>query len=950
MSKESIEAKESKDTERPKKIIKGQTKTYVISKTLGKGTFGKVKIAYNSENKDEKYACKILKKSNIKNNNDLLRVNREMKILSTIDHPNVIKTYEIITTEDCEYLLMEYCPKGELFNYIVENQNLTEERSAFFYYQLINGIDYLHRKGICHRDLKPENLLLTNDLQLKIIDFGLSNFTTGDLLETPCGSPCYASPEMVMGYSYDGRLIDIWSTGIILYAMLCGYLPFEEGENDKNNELLFENIEKCDIEYPDELQGEDALDLMKKILVKSPVVRLRIDEIKKHKFYLYGQYIYRKTFGLNEETDKSYLRDEAPNEIKCNNKESIENIENLKNKENIEIKEDKKENLETKLDNKESKEIKKDNKENKEITENIDNLKKKENIEIKINNNESKEIKVDNNESKAIKVDHKESKEIKEVNKESTEIKEDNKEVKKNLILNHNILGNLNDLFLLAKKNKINNKISHLLKCREKLNNTAFYSKTESKQEKIINDLKNLEEEKNKELKIQEYIPKTDRDINETKNNNININSLLINTPSQNQSNLDNSHKNEIKINEYKDMSIFPKSIININKQKNKSPDIINNNFNNMQTQNYFNKEKYISFTNSFNNKTYGNNCISIDSKLLTKIKKEKKTYNKQNYIKNCDVSYKSSLNNKTKNKNISKNNKNVIQRNNNFNTSENIKNTLFPICINKSPDMRNPPQNIFTLSKKSSGDRVINLFDNLRLKNSKSKNNTNTNSINKNYKKNKKFFHTYTRSLSHKHFPDSLNNSQKNFKRSINAKNMKLSSYNHINSSKNNKLKQNKKTQSINYLSNSLKNGIEKLYNQTTRNHNIYNFGDKIILNNIKSEKNFKTSRNDSPLSNYYKKNFNCKKHFVNKNFITFQNRNHSRKSSIINSNECKTIADYRKKNCVTEKNFMKYEYKNFDVKSVNKNQEINKIIKIIINEMKIKRVNTSKSHCRKK
>ena len=228
-------------------IIEGKNKTYIISKTLGKGTFGKVKLAYNKDNKNEKYACKILLKSNIKDEDDYMRCKREMDILKKMHHVNVVRTYEIISTETTYYIFMDFCAKGELFNYIVEKQHLSQEKSAFFYYQLINGIEYIHKKGVCHRDLKPENLLLTEKNKLKIIDFGLSNYFKGNLLETPCGSPCYASPEMVMGNKYNGFCIDIWSSGIILYAMLCGYLPFEEMENDEYNEVLFRNIVECNV-------------------------------------------------------------------------------------------------------------------------------------------------------------------------------------------------------------------------------------------------------------------------------------------------------------------------------------------------------------------------------------------------------------------------------------------------------------------------------------------------------------------------------------------------------------------------------------------------------------------------------------------------------------------------------------------------------------------------------
>ena len=294
---EEVESKQKNSLKDDKEqIIRGKNKTYVISKTLGKGTFGKVKLAYNQENKNEKYACKILLKSNIKDEDDNLRCKREMDILKKMHHVNVVRTYEIISTETTFYIFMDFCAKGELFNYIVVKQRLSEKKSAFFYYQLINGIEYIHKKGVCHRDLKPENLLLTEKNKLKIIDFGLSNYFNGNLLETPCGSPCYASPEMVRGHKYDGFKIDIWSSGIILYAMLCGYLPFEEMENDDCNEVLFKNIMECNVEYPPEFIPPDAKSLLKKILVKDPRRRITIEEIKMEKFYLLGEIIYKQTF------------------------------------------------------------------------------------------------------------------------------------------------------------------------------------------------------------------------------------------------------------------------------------------------------------------------------------------------------------------------------------------------------------------------------------------------------------------------------------------------------------------------------------------------------------------------------------------------------------------------------------------------------------------------------
>ena len=330
--------------------IEGKNKTYIISKTLGKGTFGKVKLAYNKDNKNEKYACKILLKSNIKDEDDYIRCKREMDILKKMHHVNVVRTYEIISTETTYYIFMDFCAKGELFNYIVEKQHLSQEKSAFFYYQLINGIEYIHEKGVCHIDLKPENLLLTEKYKLKIIDFGLSNYFKGNLLETPCGSPCYASPEMVMGNKYNGFCIDIWSSGIILYAMLCGYLPFEEMENDEYNEVLFRNIVECNVDYPNEFITPVAKDLLCKILVKDPKKRITIDEIKSHNFYLLGELLYKQTFenkrNINEymllvDEDEKYieiddLKDSDINNIMIENYNVSSEEKNLKSKEKLE--------------------------------------------------------------------------------------------------------------------------------------------------------------------------------------------------------------------------------------------------------------------------------------------------------------------------------------------------------------------------------------------------------------------------------------------------------------------------------------------------------------------------------------------------------------------------------------------------------------------------------------
>ena len=291
-----MDEKSKNDLENNKNIEKEiKIGNYIIKKTLGKGTFAKVKLAIQLPKKN-KVAIKIIEKKILKEEDDLIRLKREFEMLTQFNNPNVISVTEIFENYEAYFTVMEYCEGGELFNYIVENKILSEEKSAFFFYQLINGLEYIHSLGIVHRDLKPENLLLTGDLIIKIIDFGLSNYfnkKNNKLLSTPCGSPCYASPEMLSGKGYDGFKIDIWASGIILFAMLCGYLPFDHKDNYK----LFEKILECKITYPKYLSDESK-DLIKKILVPDPRKRITIPEIKKHKFYLKGKKIFENNYSI----------------------------------------------------------------------------------------------------------------------------------------------------------------------------------------------------------------------------------------------------------------------------------------------------------------------------------------------------------------------------------------------------------------------------------------------------------------------------------------------------------------------------------------------------------------------------------------------------------------------------------------------------------------------------
>ena len=180
---------------------------------------------------------------------------------------------------------MEYANGGELFDYIVANTRVKEEESCRFFQQIIAGVEYIHRLNIVHRDLKPENLLLDHNKNLKIVDFGLSNtYKDGELLKTACGSPCYAAPEMIAGKKYLGANVDIWSCGVILYALICGFLPFE----DPNTANLYKKILNGDFTVP-KFVSNDAKELLSRVLDTDPDKRAKVDEIKRHKWFLIHQ-------------------------------------------------------------------------------------------------------------------------------------------------------------------------------------------------------------------------------------------------------------------------------------------------------------------------------------------------------------------------------------------------------------------------------------------------------------------------------------------------------------------------------------------------------------------------------------------------------------------------------------------------------------------------------------
>ncbi|XP_051469706.1 serine/threonine-protein kinase MARK1 isoform X7 [Apus apus] len=204
---------------------------YRLLKTIGKGNFAKVKLARHVLTGRE-VAVKIIDKTQL-NPTSLQKLFREVRIMKILNHPNIVKLFEVIETEKTLYLVMEYASGGEVFDYLVAHGRMKEKEARAKFRQIVSAVQYCHQKCIVHRDLKAENLLLDADMNIKIADFGFSNeFTVGNKLDTFCGSPPYAAPELFQGKKYDGPEVDVWSLGVILYTLVSGSLPFD-GQNLK---------------------------------------------------------------------------------------------------------------------------------------------------------------------------------------------------------------------------------------------------------------------------------------------------------------------------------------------------------------------------------------------------------------------------------------------------------------------------------------------------------------------------------------------------------------------------------------------------------------------------------------------------------------------------------------------------------------------------------------------
>lgn len=280
----------STNTNSSAKKRKAQNKIgpWKLGRTLGRGSTGRVRLAKNVRT-GKLAAVKIVPKLNFKKlenpkykNHDATRlpygIEREIIIMKLISHPNIMGLYDVWENKNDLYLILEYIEGGELFDYLIKRGRLLEVEAINYFRQIIHGIGYLHQFNICHRDLKPENLLLDFDKKIKIADFGMAALEVDEkLLETSCGSPHYASPEIVAGKNYHGAPSDIWSCGIILFALLTGHLPFD----DENIRKLLMKVQNGRFIMPTDLSWE-AKDLISKMLQVNPDDRITIEGILRH--------------------------------------------------------------------------------------------------------------------------------------------------------------------------------------------------------------------------------------------------------------------------------------------------------------------------------------------------------------------------------------------------------------------------------------------------------------------------------------------------------------------------------------------------------------------------------------------------------------------------------------------------------------------------------------------
>jgi serine/threonine protein kinase len=246
---------------------------YLLHEVIGEGAFAVVRLATRA-GQSGGLACKIVPRLRLQTSNLDARFELEIRVIQQLHHPGVVQLVDLLSDDRNYYVMLELCEGGELFQHVVSRGHLSEADARPFVRQILEALAFVHARGVCHRDLKPENLLLDLSRRVKISDFGLSRFVRADgLVDTPCGSPCYVSPECISGKPYDGCKSDLWSVGVIAYALLTGQLPWTK----RNQQQLFEQIRKADFVLPAYLsdpcraviQGFMTVDCSRRLTIES---------------------------------------------------------------------------------------------------------------------------------------------------------------------------------------------------------------------------------------------------------------------------------------------------------------------------------------------------------------------------------------------------------------------------------------------------------------------------------------------------------------------------------------------------------------------------------------------------------------------------------------------------------------------------------------------------------
>ncbi|CAD2222279.1 Protein kinase domain/Protein tyrosine kinase/Kinase-like, putative [Angomonas deanei] len=248
---------------------------YTIGKKIGSGNFATVYECKNS--KGQRFALKDLAKKSISDEKMEQQLLREICILATVKHKNVLQLVDMMQSTNHIYIVMELVTGGELFDLIVKNKKLTEADARTYLGQLLDGLEAMQRHNIAHRDIKPENLLLDEKGMLKISDFGLGNVQGGNVLQTICGTPNYVAPEVLSERGYNGFSADIWSCGVLLYVMVSGTMPFE----DRNMNKLLMQIQKG-VYRPLTSVSKECQDLMARMMQTDPRKRICMEDIRRH--------------------------------------------------------------------------------------------------------------------------------------------------------------------------------------------------------------------------------------------------------------------------------------------------------------------------------------------------------------------------------------------------------------------------------------------------------------------------------------------------------------------------------------------------------------------------------------------------------------------------------------------------------------------------------------------